>query len=145
MVLLYFIFPQNHSHYYDCGTVHLMLYLSCVYLFIIDEKCCFRKIVLPYEEEKIGRVNHIGKSCKNESSGLIVKQSIVKFKSWKQRQNVYRNRTKRFPNGKKKLDFTMSRCDFLTTQGIVKEMDNTKLTDADVMRFLCIRFTNVTI
>ena len=65
------------------GTVHLMLYLSCVYLFIIDEKYCFRKIVLPYEEEKIGRVNHIGKSCKNESSGLIVKQSIVKFKSSK--------------------------------------------------------------
>ena len=50
---------------------------------------CFCEIGLPYEEEEIDRVHRIGKPYKNESSGLTMKP-IIKFKSWRYRQNVYR-------------------------------------------------------
>ena len=63
---------------------------------------CFSKIGLPYEEEEIDRVHRIGKLFKNESSGLTMKPIIIKVKSWRYRQNVYRSRPRRFENGKKK-------------------------------------------
>ena len=63
---------------------------------------CFIEIGLPYREAEIDRVNCVGKPYKNESSGLTMKPIIIKFKSWRYRQNVYRNRPRRFENGKKK-------------------------------------------
>ena len=59
-------------------------------------------IGLPYEEAEIDRAHRISKPYKNESSGLTMKPVIIKFKSWRYRQNVYRNRLRRFGNGKKK-------------------------------------------
>ena len=59
---------------------------------------------LPYEEAEIDRVHHIGKPYRNESSCLTMKPIIIKFKSWRYRQNVYQNRPRRFENGKKKPD-----------------------------------------
>ena len=48
---------------------------------------CFRKIGLLCEEEEIDRAHRIGKSYKNESSGLPMKPIIIKFNSWRYRQN----------------------------------------------------------
>ena len=42
---------------------------------------CFSEIGLPYEEEEIDRVHHIGKPYKNKNSGLTMKPIIIKFKS----------------------------------------------------------------
>ena len=113
---------------------------------------CFRKIGLPYEKEEIDRVHRIGKPYKNESSGLTMKPIIIKFKSWRYRQNVYRNRPRRFENGKKKpgensfsvsLDLTNRRYNLLKfAQGIVKEMDIVSFVCANVNCSLAIRFKN---
>ena len=62
---------------------------------------CFGEISLPYEEaEEINRMHRIGKPYKNESSSLTMKPIIIKFKSWRYRENVYRNRPRRFENDK---------------------------------------------
>ena len=97
-------------------------------------------------------MHRIGKPYKNESSGLTMKPIIIKFKSWRYRQNVYRNRPRRFENGKKKpgensfsvsLDLTKRRYNLLKfAQGIVKEMDNVSFVCADVNCSLAIRFKN---
>ena len=63
---------------------------------------CFSEIGLPYEEAEIDRVHRIGKPYKNEGSGLTMKSIIIKFKSWRYRQDVYLNRPRRFENRKKK-------------------------------------------
>ena len=62
---------------------------------------CFNEIALPYEEAEIYRVHRIGKPYNNESSDLTMKPIIIKFKSWRYGQDVYRNRPRRFQNGKK--------------------------------------------
>ena len=49
---------------------------------------CFSEIGLPYEEAEIDRVHRIDKAYKNESSGLTTESIIIKFKSWRYRQNV---------------------------------------------------------
>ena len=114
---------------------------------------CFGEISLPYEEaEEINRMHRIGKPYKNESSGLTMKPIIIKFKSWRYRQNVYRNRPRRFENGKKKpgensysvsLDLTKRRYNLLKfALGIVKEMDNVIFVCADVNCSLAIHFKN---
>ena len=64
---------------------------------------CFSEIGLPYEEAEIDRVHRIGKPYKNEGSGLTMKSIIIKFKSWRYRQDVYLNRPRRFENRKKKI------------------------------------------
>ena len=112
---------------------------------------CFSEIGLLYEEAEIDRVHRISKPYKNESLGLTMKP-IIKFKSWRYRQNVYRNRPRRFENGKKKpgensfsvsLDLTKRRYNLLKfAQGIVKEMDNVSFVCADVNCSLAIRFKN---
>ena len=61
---------------------------------------CFSEIGLSYEEAEINRVHR--NPYKNEGSGLTMKSVIIKFKSWRYRQDVYRNRPRRFENGKKK-------------------------------------------
>ena len=81
-----------------------------------------------------------------------MKPIVIKFKSWRYRLNVYRNRLRRFENGKKKpgensfsvsLDLTKRRYNLLKfTQGIVKEMDNVSFVCADVNCSLAIRFKN---
>ena len=111
---------------------------------------CFSDIGLPYEEAEIDRVHRIGTPYKNESSGLTTKPIIIRFKSWRQTQDVYRNRPRRFGNGKKKpgenyfsvsLDLTKRRYNLLKiTQGIVKEMDNVSFVCADVNCFPCHTF-----
>ena len=116
---------------------------------------CFSEIGLPYEEAEIDRVHRIGKPCKNESSGLTMKPIIIKFKSWRYKWDVYRNRPRRFENGKKKpgensfsvsLDLTKRRYNLLKiAKGIVKEMDNVSFVCADVNCSLAIRFKKGTI
>ena len=97
----------------------------------------------------------IGKPYNNESSGLTMKPIIIKFKSWRYRQNVYRNRPRRFENGKKKpgensfsvsLDLTKRRYNLLKfAQGIVKEMDNVSFFCDDVNGSLAMRFKSAII
>ena len=113
---------------------------------------CLIEIGLPYREAEIDRVNCVGKPYKNESSGLTMKPIIIKFKSWRYRQNVYRNRPRRFENGKKKpgqssfsisLDLIKRRYNLLKfAQRIVKEMDNASFACADVNCSLAIHFKN---
>ena len=115
----------------------------------------FSEIGWPYEDAEIDRVHRLGKPYKNESSGLTMKPIIINFKSWRYRQNVYRNQPMRFENGKKKpgensfsvsLDLTKQSYNLLKfTQGIMKEMDNVSFVCADVNCFLAIRFKNGTI
>ena len=115
----------------------------------------FSEIGLPYEEAEIDRVHRIGKPYKNEGSGLTMRSIIIMFKSWRYRQDVYRNRPRRFENGKKKpgeisfsvsLDLAKRRYNVLkTAQGIVKEMDNISFVCADVNCSLAIRLKNGTI
>ena len=64
---------------------------------------CFSEIDLPYEEEEIDGAHRRGKPYENESSGLTMKPIISKFRSWRHRQNVYRNRPRRSENGRKKI------------------------------------------
>ena len=88
-------------------------------------------------------MHRIGKPYKNEGSGLTMKSIIIKFKSWRYRQDIYRNRPRRFENGKKKpgensfsvsLDLTKRRYNLLkVAQGIVKEMHNVSFVCADVI------------
>ena len=116
---------------------------------------CFNETGLPYKEAEIDRVHRIGKPYKNEGSGLTMKSIIIKFKSWRYRQDVYRNRQRRFENGKKKpgdnsfsvsLDLIKQRYNLLKiAQGIVKEMDNVSFACADVNCSLALRFKNGTI
>ena len=49
---------------------------------------CFSEIGLAYKEAEIERVDRIDKPYKNESSGLTMESIIIKFKSWRYRQNV---------------------------------------------------------
>ena len=100
-------------------------------------------------------MHRIGKPYKNEGLSLTVKTIIVKFKSWRYRQDVYQNRPRRFENGKKKpdensfgvsQDLTKRLYNLLKiAQGIVKEMDNVSFVCADVNCSLAIRFKNGTI
>ena len=116
---------------------------------------CFSEIRLLYEEAEIDRMHRIGKPYKNEGLSLTVKTIIVKFKSWRYRQDVYQNRPRRFENGKKKpdensfgvsQDLTKRLYNLLKiAQGIVKEMDNVSFVCADVNCSLAIRFKNGTI
>ena len=97
----------------------------------------------------------IGKPYKNEGSGLTTKSIIIKFKSWRYRQDVYQNLPKRFDNGKKKpgensfsvsQDLIKRKYNLLKiAQGINKEMDNVSFVCADVNCSLAIRFKNGTI
>ena len=84
-----------------------------------------------------------------------MKPIIIKLKSLRYRQDVYRNRPRKFENGKKKrgenyfsvsLDLTKRRYNLLKfAQGIVKEMDNVSFVCAGVNCSLAIRFKNGTI
>ena len=116
---------------------------------------CFSEADLPWEEAHIDRVHRVSKPYKNESSNLTMKSIIIKFKSWRYRQDVYQNWPSRFENIKKKagknyfsvlLDLKKRRCDLLKiAQGIVKEMDNVSFICDDVNCSLTIRFKNGTI
>ena len=116
---------------------------------------CFSEIGLPYEKAEVDRVHRIGKPYNNKNSGLTMKLIIIKVKSWRYRQDVYRNRPRKFENGKKKrgenyfsvsLDLTKRRYNLLKfAQGIVKEMDNVSFVCAGVNCSLAIRFKNSTI
>ena len=64
---------------------------------------CFSEIGLPYEVTEIDKVHRIGKPYENESSSLTMKPIIIKIKSWRYRQDVYRNQPRRFENRQKKL------------------------------------------
>ena len=76
-----------------------------------------------------------------------MKPIVIKFRSWRYRQNVYRNQPRRFENGKKKpsaisfrvsLDLSKRRYNFLKfTQEIVKEMYNVSFACADVSCASC--------
>ena len=71
-----------------------------------------------------------------------MKPIIIRFRSWRYRQNVYQNQPRRFENGKKKpgeisfsvsLDLVKQRYNFLKfAHEIVKEMDNVSFVCADV-------------
>ena len=84
-----------------------------------------------------------------------MKPIIIKLKSLRYRQDVYRNRPRKFENGKKKrgensfsvsLDLRKRMCNLLKfAQGIVKEMDNVSFVCAGVNCSLAIRFKNGTI
>ena len=116
---------------------------------------CFSEIGLPCEEMEIDRVNLLVKPYKNESSGLTMEPIIIKFTSWRYRQNVYHNRARGFENSKKKpgensfsvsLDLTKRMCNLLKiAQGIVKKMDNVSFFCVDVNSSVAICLKNGTI
>ena len=50
---------------------------------------CYNALELPFNEEVIGRAHTVGKEYEGKISKKKVKSIIVKFKSWKARQQLY--------------------------------------------------------
>ena len=63
-------------------------------------KECYREMNLPFQGENIDRVLRIGKTYTDRNTGKKVKSVIVKFNSWKSRQQFYNARPKHFTNSK---------------------------------------------
>ena len=63
---------------------------------------CYSALELPFNEEVIDRAHRVGKEYTEKISKKKVKSIIVKFKSWKTRQQLYNARPRVQKDGKKK-------------------------------------------
>ena len=90
-------YNEKYSKRY-CLSMHRLKYdTNKIQNYIVSKITeCFSEAGLPYEEAHIDRVHSLGKPYKNESSNLTMKSIIIKFKSWRYRQDVYQNRPSRF-------------------------------------------------
>ena len=94
-------------------------------------KSCHKKINVPFDQDNINCVHQIGKKNTDENTGKKVQSIIVKFKSWKSREEFYDARPRNSVNGKKKpdlnifnisVDLTRRRYLLLkTAKGIIKD------------------------
>ena len=112
---------------------------------------CYDSLNLPFNEEVIDRVHRIGKEYKDRNSGKQVKSIIVKFKSWKSRQQLYNARPRVQNDGKKKprqnfsisVDLTRRRYNLLSeARGIVKDINAINFAFTDINCSLGLRFNN---
>ena len=65
-------------------------------------KECYKEMNLLFQDENIDRVHRIGKTYTDENTGKKVKSIIVKFNSWKSRQQFHNARPKHFTSSKRK-------------------------------------------
>ena len=115
----------------------------------IKIKECYEKIGIPYDATNIDRTHRIGKSYVDKVSGKMVKQIIVKFRSWSARTKFFQARPKSFENGIKKpgprsfgvtIDLTKRRYALLNdAKGIIDNYPEANYAFADVNCSLAIR------
>ena len=112
---------------------------------------CYDSLNLPFNEEVIDSVHWIGKEYKDRNSGKQVKSIIVKFKSWKSRQQLYNARSRVQKDGKKKprqnfsisVDLTRRRYNLLSeARGIVKDINAINFAFTDINCSLGIQGTS---
>ena len=115
-------------------------------------KNCYETMGLTFTENLIDRAHRIGKVYVDRVSGKKTKSIIVKFKSWADRINFYKNRPKRFVDGTKKpgdipfavsLDLTKRRYDLLKrAEGLVNQYNDIKYAFCDVNCSLGFKMAN---
>ena len=89
---------------------------------------------LPFQDENIDRVHRIERTYTDKNTGQKVKSIIVKFNSWKSRQQFYNARPKHFNNSKRKpgqhlfsvsVDLTRRRYLLLNkAKGLIKDCES---------------------
>ena len=55
-------------------------------------KECYEALEIPFNKANIDRAHRTGKEYSDKTTGKKVKSIIVKFKSWKSRQQLYNSR-----------------------------------------------------
>ena len=107
---------------------------------------------LPFQDENIDRVHRIGKNYADKNTGKKVKSIILKFNSWKSRQQFYNAKPKHFSNSKRKpgqhlfsasVDLTRRRYLLLNkAKGLIKDCESVNYVFADVNCSLGMKFQN---
>ena len=107
---------------------------------------------LPFQDENIDRVHRTERTYTDKNTGQKVKSIIVKFNSWKSRQQFYNARLKHFNNCKQKpgqhllsvsVDLTRRRYLLLNkTKGFIKDCESINYVFADVNCSLGMKFQN---
>ena len=113
-------------------------------------KECYEEINLSFQDENIDRVHRIGKTYTDKNTGKKVKSIIVKFNSWKSRQQFYNAKPKHFTNSKRKpgqllfsvsVDLTRRRYLLLNkAKGLIKDCESINYVFADVNCCLGMKF-----
>ena len=101
---------------------------------------CYKKLDLPYNSENIDRAHRIGKAYVDKVSGAKVQSIIVKFRTWRAREDLYKSRPRRFSQGKEKpvpftvsVDLTKQRYDlFKKAKGTIKNFNNVNFVFTDI-------------
>ena len=106
---------------------------------------------LPFNEEVIDRAHRVGREYMNKISKKKVKSIIVKFKSWKARQQLYNARPRVKKDDKKKprqnfsisVDLTRRRYQlFSEAKGIVKDINAMNFAFVNINCSLGVRYDN---
>ena len=107
---------------------------------------------LPFPDENIGCVHRIGRTYTDKNTGKKVKSIIVKFNSWKSRQQFCNARPKHFNNSKWKpgqhlfsASVDLKRRRFLLlnkAQGLIKDCESINYVFADANCSLEMKFQN---
>ena len=115
-------------------------------------KECYEELNLPFQDENIDSVHRIGKTYTDKNTEKKVQSIIVKFNSWKSRQQFYNARPKHFTNSKRKpghhlfsvlVDLTRRRYLLLNkAKGLIKDCESINYVLADVNCSLRTKFQN---
>ena len=107
---------------------------------------------LPFQDGNIDRIHRIGNTYTDKYTGKNVKSNIMKFNSWKSRQQFYNARPKHFSNSKRKagqhlfsasVDLTRRRYLMLNkAKGLIKDCESINYVFADVNCSLGMKFQN---
>ena len=111
----------------------------------------YEVLEIPFNEANIDRAHRIGKEYSDKTTGKKVKSIIVKFKSWKSRQQFYNSRPRFDKNRNKKADqnFTISvdltkrRYKLLMkARGLIKDNDAIDFVFSDINCSLGVKFND---
>ena len=114
-------------------------------------KECYEASEIPFNEANIDRARRIGKEYSDKTTGKKVKSIIVKFKSWKSRQQLYNSRLRFDKNRKKKpgqhftisVGLTKRRYELLMkARGLIKDNDSIDFVFSDINCSLGVKFND---
>ena len=112
---------------------------------------CYEALEIPFNEANIDRAHRIGREYSDKTTGKKVKSIIVKFKSWKSRQQLYNSRPRFDKNRKKKpgqnftisVDLTKRRHELLMkARGLIKDNDAIDFVFSDINCSLGVKFND---
>ena len=110
---------------------------------------CYSSVNLQFDANNIDRAHRIGLPYTDKNSGKKVKSIIVKFRSWKVHQRVYKGQPRYYADSSKKPGFTVSvdlikrRYILLTkAKGLIKGNSNIKSVYSDINCSLALRFND---